>query len=112
MTVQIRVFQHSFAIIAANVEMSLEDDAILRQRACLVGAQDIHRAKILNRVQALHDDALLRHGDRALGEIDSDDHRQHFWRQSNCDSHVKRLMPLSKLVSSRLPAIESASCPK
>jgi len=34
MTVQIGKFQHPFAVIAANVEIELEDDAVLRERAC------------------------------------------------------------------------------
>ncbi len=37
---------------------TFEDDAVLRQRAGLVGAQDIHRAEILNGVEALDDDLL------------------------------------------------------
>jgi len=59
MAIQIGIFQHPLAVIAANVEVPFDDDAVLRERAGLIGAQDIHRAEILDRVEALHDHALF-----------------------------------------------------
>ena len=59
MAVEIGIFQHPFAVIATNIEVPFEDDAVLRQRAGLVGAQDIHRAEILNGLKALHDHLFL-----------------------------------------------------
>ena len=78
MAVEVGEFEHALAVVAVNVEVEFEDDAILRQRAGLVGAQDVHRAEILDGVQALDDHPLVRHRHRALGEVDGDDHRQHF----------------------------------
>jgi hypothetical protein len=42
MTIQIGKFQHPFAIIAANVEIELEDDAVLRECAGL----SVHKTSI------------------------------------------------------------------
>ena len=96
-TVEISVFQGPFAAPAANIEMQAERDLVLRQRSCLVGAQHVHRAKILNCIEPLYDHALLRHGDRALGEIHRDDHREQFRRQADRDgeSEQERLRPIS-----------------
>ena len=59
-----------------------------RERAGLVGAEHVHRAEVLDGVEPLDDDLLLRHRQRALGEADRDDHRQHFRRQA--DGHGQR----------------------
>ena len=56
--VEIGVFQHPLGFLASDIEVALQDDAVLGQRAGLVGAQDVHRAKILNRVEAFDDDLL------------------------------------------------------
>ena len=76
--------------------MPLQDDAVLGQGAGLVGAQDVHRAEVLDRVEALHDDLLARHGDRALGEVHRHDHRQHFRRKADGHRHreEQRLQPV------------------
>ena len=143
-TVEIGIFQGLFTPPAADIEMQAERDLVLRQRSGLVGAQHVHGAKILNGVEPFYDHALLQHGDRALGEVHRDDHREQFRRQADRDgepeqqrlppialrqpidqesrgarnsmkriiSPMKRLMPLSKSVSRRLPASSSASWPK
>ena len=46
-----------------------ENDPVLRQRAGLVGAQHIHRAEILDRVEALDDDLLARHRHAPLARL-------------------------------------------
>ena len=76
--------------------MTLQDDAVLRQRAGFVGAQHIHRAKILNRIEALRDDLSARHRDRTLGEVDRHDHGQHFGCEANGHRHCEqqRLQPI------------------
>src|SRR5258708_5793260 len=51
MAVQISVLQHAIAVFAANVEVPLEDDPVLGQRSGLVGAQYVHGAEILDRMQ-------------------------------------------------------------
>ena len=38
MTIQERVSQDPFGFLAANVEMALQDDPVLRERASFVGA--------------------------------------------------------------------------
>ena len=48
MTVEIGVLEDAFGLLAANVEMPLKNDAILRQRTCFVGAQDVHGTEVLN----------------------------------------------------------------
>ena len=46
--VQIGVFEDAVRIVASDIEVALEDDAILRERAGLVRAQHVHRAEILD----------------------------------------------------------------
>ncbi|MND69537.1 hypothetical protein D3C80_610140 [compost metagenome] len=75
--------QHLIVFGPAGVQMVLKDDAILRQGAGFVGAQHVHRAKVLNGVQTLDHHFASRHGDSALRQVGTDDHRQHFWRQPN-----------------------------
>ena len=70
--------------------MFLEHDFIEGQRAGFIGAKNVHRPEVLNGVQALDDDFLFRHGNRALGEIDRDNHGQHLRRQADCDRKRKK----------------------
>ena len=94
--VQKGVLQDPLAFLAVDVEMALQDDAVLRQRAGLVGAQHVHRAEILDRIEALRDDLSARHGDRALGEVHRHDHRQHLGRETDGHRHreQQRLQPI------------------
>ena len=68
----------------------------MRQRAGLVGAEDIHRAEVLDGVEPLDDDLLARHRERALGQADRHDHRQHLRRQADRHRHgeEERLAPV------------------
>ena len=95
--VEIGVFQGLFTTFAAYVEMQAERDLVLRQRSGLIGAQDVHGAKILNGVEPLYDHLLSRHGDRALGEIYRDDHREQFRRQADRhrEPEQQRLPPIA-----------------
>ena len=74
-----------------------ENDLVLGQGAGLVGAQDIHRPEVLDRVEALDDHPLTRHRDGALGQIDGHDHRQHLGCQPDRDGERKhqRLQPVA-----------------
>ena len=95
--VEVGVFKNTFInVFATYVEAALQDDAVLRQRAGLVGAEHVHRAEVLDGVEPLDDDLLPGHGHRALGEAHRDDHRQHLRRQA--DGHrqreEKRLQPI------------------
>ena len=80
-TVHVGVAQHVVAIAVGHIDSLFENDPILRQGARLVRAEDIDRAEVLDRVQPLHDDFLLRHGHRAFGKVHRHNHRQHFRRQ-------------------------------
>jgi len=75
--------QHLVGVLAVGVGVARQRDLVLRQRAGLVGAQDVHRAEVLDRVQALDDDLLARQQHRALGQRAGDDHRQHLGRQAD-----------------------------
>ena len=46
--VQIGVFEHAVRVVASDVEVALENDAILRERAGLVRAQHVHRPEVLD----------------------------------------------------------------
>ena len=93
---EIGVAQDFLALVFENVAMDFEDDVVNGQRAGLVGAEHVHRAEVLDGIEPLDDDLLLRHGQRALGQADRDDHRQHFRRQADGDRQreEKRLFPV------------------
>ncbi len=61
--------------LPVGADMVLEDDLVLGQGAGLVGAQHIHRAEVLDRVQTLDHHLAPGHGHGALGEVGADDHR-------------------------------------
>ena len=67
--------------------MPLQHDAVLGQRAGLVGAQHIHAAEVLDGIEPLDDHLLAAHRQRALGQADRDDHRQHLRRQAHRHGH-------------------------
>ena len=75
--VQVGEPQHPLALVAVDIHVLLQEDLVLGQRAGLVGAQHVHGAEVLDGVQALDDDLLARHRERALGQVAADDHRQH-----------------------------------
>ena len=77
--------------------MPLQDHAVQGERAGLVGAEHVHGAEVLDRVQPLDDHFLPRHADRAAGEADRDDHRQHFGRQAHGhgQGEEERLLPIA-----------------
>ena len=70
--------------------MFLENDLALGDGAGFIRAQHVHGAKILDGIQPLDDDLLLRHGNGALRQIDSHDHRQHFRGQTHGDCQGKQ----------------------
>ena len=83
-------FQNLAVFVAVNVEMPFQDDLVLCQRAGLVGAENIHRAEVLDGIEPLHDGLTARHRDRALGEIGGHHHGQHFRRQSDRHGNGKQ----------------------
>jgi hypothetical protein len=108
---QIRVLQHAEIDVAADVAVLLQHHAILGERASLVGAEHVHRAQVLDRIEALDDDLLLGHRDSALRQIGRDHHREHFGREADRDRDreqkgllVTAFTPRSKLVRVRWPS--------
>ena len=89
--------QDPVAAPAGNVDVMLEDDPVLGQGAGLVGAEHVHGAEVLDRVEALDHHLAPRHRHRALGQVGADDHRQHFRGQADRhgESEHERLGPVA-----------------
>ena len=79
--------QHLVVRLAVHIQVLFEHDLPLGQSAGLVSTQHVHRAEILDGVQAFHDDLLARHGQCALGQVDGHDHGQHLGRQPDGHGH-------------------------
>jgi hypothetical protein len=58
-----------------------------RERAGLVTAEDIHVAKVFDRREPLHHHLIARHAERAVGQGDRDDGRQHLGCDPDGQSH-------------------------
>ena len=56
--VQERELEHLFRLVSEHVGVALQSDLVLRQRAGLVGTQDVRCAEVLDRIQTLHDHFL------------------------------------------------------
>ena len=97
--IEVSVAQNAVCLVlrAIHVHVSLQHDVVLRQRARLVGAENIHRAEVLNGVKVLHDSLLARHGKRTLREVRRHDHRQHLRRQTHSHGYGEdeRLHPVA-----------------
>ena len=63
--VEVGQLEHTRALLPERIDMALHADMRLGQRAGLVGAEDVHRAEVLDRALALDDDLLLRQAQRA-----------------------------------------------
>ena len=66
--VEVGQLEDALVLFADHVAVLLEDDPVLGEGPGLVGAQDVHRAEVLDGVEPLDDDLLLRQRDRADGE--------------------------------------------
>ena len=90
-----RQLQDPLVFLQRHIAVLFEDDAVHGQRAGLVGAQHVHRAEVLDRVEALDDHLLARHQHRALGQAHAHDHRKHLRREPNRDREreQKRFAP-------------------
>ena len=75
--------QHGGGRLARNIERAVEFDHARGQRAGLVGAQHVHAAEVLDRVQPPHDHAELRHALGAVRQGDADDRGQQFRREAH-----------------------------
>ena len=90
---EVGIQQHGVALVFEHVAMEFQDDVIAGERAGLVRAKDIHGAEVLDGIEAFDDDFFLGHGQRALGQADGDDHRQHFRRQTHRHRQGKQKRP-------------------
>ena len=88
--VEIRDREDEVVLLSHDVDVSLEDDLVLRERPGLVGAEDVHRAEILDRVQPLHHGLSPRHRHGALCQVRRDDHRQHLGREPDRDGETEQ----------------------
>ena len=86
---EVAIEQHLVGLASRHVAVPLQHHAVFGQRSGLIGAQHIHSAEVLNRVQPLDDHLLAAHGDRALGQADGDDHGQHLRREAHGHGHGK-----------------------
>jgi hypothetical protein len=69
--------------LAACIQCAVELHHAQCQRAGLVGAEHVHAAKVLDRLQAPDDDTPGSHGLRAAGEVDADDGGQKLRSQAH-----------------------------
>ena len=76
--VQPGAVQHALAGFAGNIGVVLQHDFVLRQGAGFIGAENVHRAKVLNGVEVFDDHFLFRELHRPARQRGGDDHRQHF----------------------------------
>lgn len=79
------VAQDAGVLVAVDVQVALEDDAVLGEGAGLVGAQDVDRAEVLDGVEALDDHTVAAEVDRALAEARGHEHGQHLGREADRD---------------------------
>ena len=84
---QVAIQKYFLGFPPGHVAMPLEDDAVLGERAGLVGAQNVHAAEVLNRVEPLDDHLSAAHRQRALGKADGNDHGQHLGSETHRHRH-------------------------
>ena len=80
-TVEKGKVQHLVGVLPKSVGVARQRDLVLRQRAGFVGAEDVHGAKVLDRIEPLDHHFFTRQQHRAFGQRAGDDHRQHLGRQ-------------------------------
>ena len=88
--IEVGVRQHLGTFFAADIDVTGQCDFAVGQGAGFVGKQHIHGAKVLDGIEALDDDLLVRHGDGAFREVDRDDHRHHFGSEPNRNRRGKQ----------------------
>jgi hypothetical protein len=93
--VQVGMLEDAPAVLAMQVHVCDQCHVILRERAGLVGTQNVHCTEVLEGVELLDDCLVSWHGYRAASQIRVHDHWQHLWRQAdgNCDGKEERFHP-------------------
>ena len=82
--------QHSLAGLTGDIGVVLQHDLVLSQGAGFIGAENIHRAKVLNGVEVFDDHFLFRQLHRPARQRRGDDHRQHLRRQADRHRQCKQ----------------------
>ena len=98
-TNQIRDTRACRPIAAETTDM---EDLGFSQRTCLVGAQNIHGAKVMNGRKPLDHDLARGHSHRAARQRYSHDHRQEFRREADGQSHSEQKTLKGKLLLDEL----------
>ena len=70
--------------------MPLQHHTVLRQGPGFVRAQHVYRAEVLDGLEPFDHDLFLGHGPGALREVHSDDHGQHFRRETDRDGEAEQ----------------------
>jgi len=86
---KVTIQEHFFRFSPSDVAMPLENDAVLRERAGLVGAQHVHAPEVLNGVEPLDDYLFAAHGECALREANGHNHGQHFGGEAHGHGHCE-----------------------
>ena len=89
--------QYRLIALATGVDVMLEDDVILGQGAGLVGTQHVHRAQVLDGIEAFDHHLAFGHGGCALGQVGADNHWQHFRGQAHghCQGKQEGIAPVA-----------------
>ena len=66
--IEVSHFQHVIGFLTPDIHVPCEKDLVLGQSAGFIGAQYIHRTKVLDRVQPLDDDFFTRQNHCAFGQ--------------------------------------------
>ena len=88
--------QYSCIVFSIHIQVIFQHNLVLRQCSCFIRAENIHRTKVLDRVQIFHDRLLFTHGNGTFGKAGCHDHRQHLRSQSYCygDTKQKSIQPV------------------
>ena len=87
--VHVGVPEDVLALPARHIDVLLQNNTVLGERAGLVGAEDVDRTEVLDRVELLHDHLLARHGQSPLGEVHRHHHRKHLGGQAEGNSETE-----------------------
>ena len=75
--VHVGVAEDILTLPSGHIHVLLENDAILRERSRLVGAEDIDGTEVLDGIELLHDHLLARHREGPLRQVHGNHHRKH-----------------------------------
>ena len=79
--VEVGHFQYVVRLLPPDIHMPGQKNLVLCQGPRFIGAQYIHRTKVLDGIQAFDDDFFTRQEDGSLGQRRGHNHWQHFRSQ-------------------------------